>query len=187
MSLDTDPTLYSYNSSLPDCLACFASGKTPNSLFCQLTGIKNGALWTPGDDPPPNGLYELNYSAGCIWDLNLSGVPSLLYRISPGLTIFNVTSSSRLAFNFSASPMCNYTLSNQLTSPTGNYYYGGWAQLINPLDDDPASLQYLMSLINLVPSSNLYCNPIYFAADETILKFYEKQGKTNIAILFDTS
>jgi len=185
MSIELDIDLYSYASPANQCPAVFNANKTPKILFLSLSGIQTGSLWSPGNLPPPNGLWSLSASAACGWSL-ISSPYGFAYNTSPAPSVLLVETppfdTYFQGYNASAG---KFSFANQITTPTGNKYWGGSALLTSVIDIDITSLPALLSELNLRMGESVYCNPKAYSATQSVFGYWNPTDASFCNILFD--
>lgn len=112
-----------------NCLACWAPGETPKYLYLNFIGIKTGALWLPGDPPPPNGMFKIEQFAGCLWTGVFDIIGISYGTLAPGTAITNRVIGTALAFDFGDPALCLFAAGNELTEPPARKYTSGTVQV----------------------------------------------------------
>lgn len=185
MSFLTDPSLYSFETPPPECLSCFAANKTPTPLFCSLQGIEIGDTWATTDEPPPNGVFELTFSAACTWSYAVGGL-SILYKSAlPGSSLLVSVAVGGFVFTDSDVADCIYEFTNFWQSPIGRNYYGGSAVLLNPLDSGSLNNIDLMGLLNMDPTADTWCAMNRGEVGHITNRYTREQDHTNVLIKYE--
>lgn len=196
MSFLTDPAEYDYSVAPNICDVCYDVGKTPASLFLCFTGIMIGNLWVPGDEPPPNGPWEIPVTGPCRWAATLGGF-DFVYDHVMAVTVLNVNvTGAGNVFTKAIPQLCSKWFENSIVGAIGNKYHGGTAQVVPLLEGNTLSIQDIMALISDDPYWAKWCNPKPADADSTVYKFYKGRettpsgsrpptGGTNIKIKID--
>lgn len=126
MGIPTDPGYELYESD--DC-NCWPVGSTPKKLWVNFSGIIQGDLWTPGNPPPPNKIFIVEYASACTW-INEGVTYQIYFTIQPAFSavqIFVVDVDFAFDSNFAGVCAGNYT--NRLTG-SGQIYGGGKATIL---------------------------------------------------------
>lgn len=187
MSFDPEPTNYEYSPAPKHCPACFDVGQSPKTLFICLTGILRGDLAIPADPDPPNGVWEIEVSAGCAWSETKSGY-TFDWQPSPAPATLTVTDATpRTFFNGTDALACAVWFANTNVNPAITKYYGGHAIIVPPLLGGIYSAALLLSLLNLNPSSGLWMTPRGKSGEESVTTISRGQDATNIHIKYDHS
>lgn len=185
MSINTDPSLYSYSTPPNVCDLCYDANKSPETIFLISSGIQTGALWLPTDPPPPNGIFELTTSAPCNWSATI-GVYDLFYGLVVDTFEVSIDVPGPIPVFFDAIPiMCSVSFANFLAAPAGNHYYGGFILLLPVLEGGADSLVEIMSLLSKDPLWATWANPQQINKDQTVHKFYNSFDKTNVKVLYE--
>lgn len=186
MSFATDPNLYSFVTAPAGCVLCFASGKSPDSIFAQFTGIQIGGAWIAGDPPPPNGQFELKNTGACTWLFN-DGVTLVDWDAgSPAASLSSIVLGVATSFiNTTTLDPCITEYSNNLSSPIGLKYFGGTAIIMNPLESGARNNIQLMSLLNILPEIRTFCKPQAIATNILSTRYSQRNGRTDIYIKYD--
>lgn len=182
MSINTDPALYNYQAPGGACLACFGLNTTPAAMFMAVTGIQIGALWLPGDPPPPNGIFTMQPFAPCVWRL-ATGTYTFVWNPQGGFlhcTIGVVGVGSAFADSLGAG--CNYLYDNIQVAPAGQHYFGGTTQILPPLEGGANSLPETLALFSDDPVWAKWANPKPIDETQTVHQFYRRRDRTRIKI-----
>lgn len=99
------------------CTVCWAPGKpfelflTPHWMQVTVTGMITGILWVPGMDDPPNGFFELEWTAPCSWTA-IFGLWEFEILYNAGNTIFTINHALHLNVFLGLTPPCELTSVN---------------------------------------------------------------------------
>jgi len=187
MSIDTNPDLYEYEVPPNVCPLCYDANETPKILFLCFSEIKIGALWTPADPPPPNGIFAVETAFPCRWLLTAAGF-DFYYQSIFGDTECgcNITGGNICFVGFFDGD-CYLWFDNGLVAPAGNKYYGGSCAVVPSLAGGIFSLSWVLRLISEDPVWATWINPIPVSDELTVYKLYNSIDKTNVKIKIDHS
>lgn len=186
-SIDTDPALYDFVPTGTGCLTCYNLAESPETLFLSFQGIQKGDNWTPVFPPPPNLIFELTHSFGCVWTFN-DATWFVRWDNSAAQQIiqlrFNPTGDN--AFFTTSAGNCSFSEDSDLITPVNNEFYNGSVVVNNMLDSGTAWIPDVMDLINLEPGPEVWANPTPIDESVSVFRFFDKFDKTNVGIKYST-
>lgn len=187
MSFDTDLDNYNFAPVSGECATCFATGKTPEQIFFDLSDFQIGDDWTDSDAAPINGLLQLDYQSGCEW-LGDDGTWFFLYLLGPAISVAAVgLLPATTVFTGSRNEKCVETFENPNTSPIGVKYHSGKIAILNPLESGTVNNVELMEKVAFVPETGLFCRPQSPDIDLMTNRYSRRSDHTNIHIEYDLS
>lgn len=182
MSIDSDPSLYPFGTPPNVCVACFAAGKSPDSIFLSFNGIIKGPLAGPADPAPPNDIWELPATGGCLYSLVAAGITFTL-GWNLGQTAISAVIGGVVLFGgpFPGGACTRHT-PNDKQNPFVDKYYGGWCDVIIPTDSDPDSLPAQLDLFGTPAAAETYVSPRVLDADHDVYVVSRRSDATNIHV-----
>lgn len=187
MSFLIDPSLYAYATPPNVCPACYAAGKSPASVFCNLSGIETGFAWVPGNDPPPNGVYELPASAPCTWSAVFGNWTFTYENVAPNASITIMHAVMGLGFFDIVVPVCSLWFTNQQLEPPILKWCKGQCVVFAPLVGGAFSMEGLANLIVMDLSNPTYATPRPKPNQESVTTLSRRSDSTNLHVKFDHS
>ncbi len=187
-SLNTDPELYGVAGTGDECLACYASGETPLSLFFTFSGMQSGDDWLPGDPPPPNGIWAVPHTNNCVYTFD-DGTWTLLFNrdSTSSFTQWKRKSDGRIAFFGFGATACLTDLDNSLASAPGRIYYGGSLNISSMVAAGSSLIIQTMDEIVVPQADQTFANPGQIDKDNSVVRLFRGSDATNIHVLTDTS
>ncbi len=184
MSFDPNPDLYDYAVPPNVYPACFNLGKSPESVFINVSGIKIGAIWGPVDPEPPNGNFEISAFAPCRWKQFIAPW-EFDYRLFVGQSLLFIWDIG-LHFPFTSNPQTDCTLwFDAFQQDPGAKYYSGQAIVTPPLPGGSFSEIELLDLVGLDTIKQTWANPRAAADEISFHTISRRFDSTNIKIKFD--
>jgi len=182
MSLNLDPSIYSYEPAPNVCPAVFGADTTPDQIFLQLTDIKKGAWWIPANGEPPNGIHILTPTNPCQFGLTTA---AFLFELSwdGSDTILSIYTWGMAAvfWRTTAYPPVTW-FQNTPQTPVGNFFYDGFAALTIEIPCDQPNTPALWESLGETPDAETWDNPLAASSGSVIHTFSRRKDHTNIKI-----
>lgn len=171
-----------------DCTACFAAGKTPDAIWCSITGIKRGSTWIPAWDDPPKGRFLMNQYASCKWrtapgwpfcnlELNLAGDSFMQVILQIPGTCFQAFSGSN----------CGRLFKNIYDVYAGNAYYGGKVIVIPVRSPPKLSIQSIAESVSIPVEDDTMSEFWPTKSDELLMRYARVPDSINVLVKHDGS
>lgn len=184
MSFDPNPDLYSYEAPPNVCLGCFDVGKSPSSVFVNFSGIKIGAGWAPPDPEPPNGIFEVQAFAPCVWRTDFGFWEIILDYTGGNSSIVIWDPLFNAAFNRGLAAGCQVWFSNNILNPAFKWYDGNCV-ITPPLPGGVFSEVELLDLVGIDTIRQTWANPRPAPADISFHTISRGADATNVKIKFN--
>lgn len=167
------------------CPVCFDVDKTPIHLYLSVTGVKQGTGWHSAFGLPPNAVFELTNTLGCLWEriranrnvqLELSGV-------APRLRIWKPGSVNQ----FIQAPItpCSRHFVNELTEPIGSRFYGGTASITYREPSTGSSLLKVADSIQIPEDEKTFVEFFPYDSTKNVYRYARQKDATLVKVLFD--
>lgn len=169
------------------CLACFDAGETPVHIWVDIAGIVRGGLWNPVDGPPPNGLWQLEYTGPCLWS-QAFWPWHVEYRTAvPGTVIYVVDLRLMDYLAGHSGNNCHSWFALAAHENMIGIFEGGFAIVTMTADCPIISLSALAESVGLHPGSDLYAEPYAIPDEKAVILFANVPESTRVRILYDCS
>ena len=185
MSFDTNLSLYNLWTGANPCVTCFDAGETPEQIFMSLQGVMIGDTWAAPDEPPPNGVWQLDYDGSCQWSDREANLTVLYKKAFPGSSLVISLPIGGFVFSGPGQPVCTNQFSNFYVAPAGRNYWGGSAVFLNPLESGTLNNPELMALVGMEPGSGTFCSMNRPDVDHITNRYSRREDATNIHIKYD--
>ena len=185
MSFRSNPDNYAFAPVPGECISCFPTGETTETLFLTLQGIKLGDDWSSPDEAPPNGLWPLKYRGDCEWYLD---DPPYSFLLDSDAFLTNLIVTATIGggvFSSTLAAGCQFDFENLIDDPFGVNYFGGRAIFTAPIGTSAISNLNQMALLNLDPTSFFWVKPNFSLNGVFSNGYYRRRDSTNIIIQYD--
>lgn len=101
----------------------------PNEIYLSVSGIQKGALWVPGNPPPPLGSFKLIQEGGCSFWKRDEGYTISFIQNLVGSTLEMAIPGGFAAFDFFDPTRTLWAGANGIQQPPARKYFGGFCRL----------------------------------------------------------
>ncbi|MBA7632829.1 hypothetical protein ES703_40384 [subsurface metagenome] len=126
MGIITDP---GYELYIDEPAQCFYPKKTPKKLFCTVSGVKKGEMWSVAFGSTMNGSYILEWISVDVWRWMAAG-QTVIANLMTDKTIHTLNNEGGWTpFVYNQNEGCRFAAPNDLQDPEG-IFYGGCMTLV---------------------------------------------------------